>query len=603
MKMSNYADENQIALYKKFPSTHYLSNQKNLLNTYAWITFFRRNVHRFAIDYLGILLYPYQTLVLYLMGIGDFTNIIGSRSIAKSFLIALYSCCKAILYPNSMVVIASATVGQAELIVSKKIQDELMNASPQLRKEIKDIKRVNGKLKVFFHNGSTIVVVAALDTARGERSTLLIREENRMIDKKIDDSVLSPFQVTRFIPYIKLPPYDKMPELKEEPEDVYITSSWLDDGHWMWDIADNAFTDMLNNGTNYLLAFDESVVLKHGIKTKKQLERERKKLDSLSWRIEYLNERVKENTSAFFNYQELARQQRILRPFYPRKTIDVLSHKKNPHELPKQAGEIRIVACDMAFIQNSKNDNSIFSCMRLLPESVTHDISDKSVEISKGYRRQVPYIESVQGGDIDRQALRIRQLFEDFKADYIVLDTRNAGISVFDKLAKVMYDDERNIEYSPLSCMNDNNIAERIKIPDANPCIFVINAFQKLNSDIAMKFKMVLRENKIDLLIPYNKAVEEQLPKLAEYTQAVSQSIDDQLFYEKPYIETQEFINETNNLVCERKDQTGIIVISEKGNNRKDRYTSISYGNYFASLLEQDLLSETSDYDYVPLYN
>lgn len=176
-------------------------------------------------------------------------------------------------------------------------------------------------------------------------------------------------------------------------------------------------------------------------------------------------------------------------------------------------------------------------------------------------------------------------------------------ISIYDKLAKVMYDDERNIEYSPLSCMNDNNIAERIKIPDANPCIFVINAFQKLNSDIAMKFKMVLRENKIDLLIPYNKAVEEQLPKLAEYTQAVSQSIDDQLFYEKPYIETQEFINETNNLVCERKDQTGIIVISEKGNNRKDRYTSISYGNYFASLLEQDLLSETSDYDYVPLYN
>lgn len=603
MKMSNYADENQIALYKKFPSKHYLSNQKNLLNTYAWITFFRRNVHRLAIDYLGILLYPYQALVLYLMGIGDFTNIIGSRSIAKSFLIALYSCCKAILYPNSMVVIASATVGQAELIVSKKIQDELMNASPQLRKEIKDIKRVNGKLKVFFHNGSTIVVVAALDTARGERSTLLIREENRMIDKKIDDSVLSPFQVTRFIPYIKLPPYDKMPELKEEPEDVYITSSWLDDGHWMWDIADNAFTDMLNNGTNYLLAFDESVVLKHGIKTKKQLERERKKLDSLSWRIEYLNERVKENTSAFFNYQELARQQRILRPFYPRKTIDVLSHKKNPHELPKQAGEIRIVACDMAFIQNSKNDNSIFSCMRLLPESVTHDISDKSLEISKGYRRQVPYIESVQGGDIDRQALRIRQLFEDFKADYIVLDTRNAGISVFDKLAKVMYDDERNVEYSPLSCMNDNNIAERIRIPDANPCIFVINAYQKLNSDIAIKFKMALRENKIDLLIPYNKAVEEQLPKLAEYTQAVSQSIDDQLFYEKPYIETQEFINETNNLVCERKDQTGIIVISEKGNNRKDRYTSISYGNYFASLLEQDLLSDDDNYDFVPLYN
>lgn len=597
MKISDYADSNQLSLYKKFPSTHYLSNPKNVLNTLAWITFFRKNIHRLAIDYLGISLYPYQALVLYLMGIGNFTNIIGSRSIAKSFLIALYACCKAILYPNSQIVVASATVGQAELIISKKIQDELMNASPQLRKEIADIKRVNGKLKVFFHNGSTIVVVPALDSARGERSTLLIREENRMIDKKIDDSVLSPFQVTRFTPYIKLSPYDKMPELKEEPEDVYITSSWLDDGHWMWNIADTAFKDMLNHGTSYLLAFDESVVLKHGIKTKKQLERERKKLDSLSWRIEYLNERVKENTSAFFNYQELARQQKILRPFYPRKLIDVLSHKKNLYELPKQSGEIRIVSCDMAFIQGDKNDNSIFSCIRLLPESTTHTLSDKSVETNNGYRRQIPYIESIQGGDTDKQALRIRQLFEDFKADYIVLDLRNAGISVYDKLAKVMYDDERNIEYSPLSCMNNDDVANRIKVPNANPCIFVIVASQKLNSEIAMKFKTTLQDNKIDLLIPFNKALEDQLPKMEEYQQAVLSGMEEQLFYEKPYIETQEFINETNNLICERKDQTGIIVISEKGNNRKDRYTSVSYGNYFASLLEQDLLSDNSDYE------
>lgn len=597
MKINCCADANQMSLYKKFPSTHYLSNQRNVINTIAWITFFRRNIHRLAIDYLGISLYPYQALVLYLMGIGNFTNIVGSRSIAKSFLIALYSCCKAILYPNSQIVVASATIHQAELIISKKIQDELMGASPQLRKEISDIKRVNGKLKVFFHNGSTIVVVPALDSARGERSTTLIREENRMIDKKIDDSVLSPFQVTRFVPYIKLPPYDKNPELKEEPEDIYITSSWLDDGHWMWDIADTAFKDMLNRGCSHLLAFDESVVLKHGIKTKKQLEREYKKLDSLSWRIEYLNERVKENTSAFFNYQELARQQRILRPFYPRKLVDVLSHKKNPYELPKQSGEVRIVACDMAFIQGNKNDNSIFSCMRLLPETTTYTLSDKSVETSNGYRRQVPYLESIQGGDTDRQALRIRQLYEDFKADYIVLDLRNAGISVYDKLAKVMYDDERGIEYSPLSCINNDDIAKRIKVPNANPCIFVVIASQKLNSEIAMKFKTTLQENKIDLLIGFNKALEEQLSKMDDYQQATLSSIDDQLFYEKPYIETQELINETNNLICERKDQTGIIVVSEKGNNRKDRFTSVSYANFFACLLEQDLLSNSSDYE------
>ena len=51
------------------------------------------------------------------------------------------------------------------------------------------------------------------------------------------------------------------------------------------------------------------------------------------------------------------------------------------------------------------------------------------------------------------------------------------------------------------------------------------------------------------------------------------------------------------NLTYERKEQTGAIVVSEQGANRKDRYSSWSYLCYFASLLEQDLLSDNSDYE------
>lgn len=597
MKLSEYADKNQMTLYKKFPSTHYLSKPKNVLNTIAWITFFRRNMHRCAIDYFGIKLYPYQSLMLYLLGICDLFNTVGSRCIAKSFIIGLYSCCHATLYPHSEIVIVSATVKQAELIITKKIQGELMRSSPQLRAEIKDIKRVDQNLCVIFHNGSTITVA----NDRGARSTLLIREESRMIKKEIDDSVFSPFQHVRNIEYMHNPFYSNIPECIEEPKDVYITSSWLDNGHWMWEIADEAFKQMMHNGKQILLAFDLSVVIEHKLKTLNYLKREKKKLDNLSWRIEYLNERVKENTSAFFTYQELLRQQKILRPFYPRRTIDVLSNKKNPFDIPKQIGEIRIVACDMAFVEGKKNDNSIFSCIRALPESTTHSVGDKNISIDNGYRRQVTYMDSVQGGDIDMQAIRIRQLFEDFHADYIVLDMRNGGIGVYDRLAKVMYDDDRQIEYSPLKCMNDESIVNRVKIPNANPCIFAVIASQKLNSEIATTLKTTLQDNKLDLLIPYNKALEEQLPKIDEYRTATE--LSDQLFYERPYLETQEFIAETNGLLCERKEQTGVIVVSERGSNCKDRYTSVSYGNYFISLLEQDLASSNDNYDYVALYD
>lgn len=168
-------------------------------------------------------------------------------------------------------------------------------------------------------------------------------------------------------------------------------------------------------------------------------------------------------------------------------------------------------------------------------------------------------------------------------------------------MARIMYDEERDVEYSPLSCMNDESVANRIKIDGANPCIYVINATQKLNSDIAMDFRRVLENKQIDLLINFEKASEEVLPEIKEYIS--SQYAETQFFYEAPFLETQELISETTSLVYERKAQTGAIVISEQGANRKDRYTSCSYGSYFASLLEKDLLSQNDEYEYSVFIN
>lgn len=596
------ADDIQKDLYKKFPNTHFLGNAKNLDHFYRWNTFFRRNYHRFATDYLKLKLYDYQTLALYQMGINNMNVIIASRATAKSFIIALYACIRCILYPNTKILLSSATKGQSELIVTEKIETELMSWSPMLAKEIESIKNNQHKVIVKFRNKSRIVVVVANENARGNRSNCIVREEFRQIPKKIDDSVLSPCQILRQAPYMLNSYYANKPGLKEEAVDIYISSSWLDNGHWMWTIVDNAYKQMLEGKSACLLAFDESLVLKHGIKSMEQLINEKKKQDPITWQIEFLNTRLKENTSAFFTYTMLQQNQRAKKPFYPRTLVDFKSGKKNPYDIPKQNGEVRIIACDMAFVENKKNDNSIFSCMRLLPECTTYKReSKKDVEIDNGYRRIVPYLESIQGGDVTRQAVRIRQLFEDFRADYIVLDMRNAGISIYDMLAKVMYDEERGIEYSPLSCMNDDSVANRIKVEGALPCIFVINATQKLNSDIALDFRRILDSKKIDFLIPFEQANEEILPNIKEYVSSpdsVTQS-----FYELPFLETQALISETTNLIYEKKEQTGAIVIREQGANRKDRYTSCSYGSYFASLLEKDLVSKNDDYEFVTFIN
>lgn len=598
-------DENQLSLYKNFPSTHYLSNQNNVLHTIAWCSFWRRNLHLFVRDYLKLSLYPYQQIAIYKMGISNFICMIASRNDAKSFIIALYACCRCILYPGTLFVIGSATKGQSKLMVSAKIQDELMQWSKPLSAEIEKVSTSMNDTYVKFRNTSKIIVYTANDNARGNRSHASCREEFRQIDKKIEDSVISPFQTVRNRPYMrknignKL--YGDISILQENPVDIYISSSWIDDGNWMWGIVDQAFNGMLKNDGSVLLTFDESITLKHHLKTMKQMKREKKKQDPVTWKTEFLNLKVKDSLSSYFTYKMLMDRQVSKHVFYPKNILDFKSSRRNKYAIPKQDNEVRVISNDIAFVAGQKNDNSVYSCIRAIPENITYETNNGSVEIKQGYRRQYPYIESNQLGDTTKQAIRIRQLYEDFESDFIVIDTRNGGLQVLYTLEKVLYDEERGIEYSPLCCMNNEDYAKVCIDPGAKKCIYAINATQTLNSDIAISFRKNLVENKIDFLVNFNIAKEEILQNNKEYIEEVD--VEKQVEFERPFLETQAMISECAELQYEKMPQTGVIKIQEKGKNRKDRYTSCSYGSYFIDQLELDMLGSSSDYDYSVLIN
>ena len=608
MKLTNNqtsADENQLSLYKNFPSTHYLSNQNNVLHVIAWCSFWRRNLHLFVRDYLKLSLYPYQQIAIYKMGISNFICIIASRNDAKSFIIALYACCRCILYPGTLFVIGSATKGQSKLMVSAKIQDELMQWSKSLAAEIEKVSTSANDTYVKFRNTSKIIVYTANDNARGNRSHASCREEFRQIDKKIEDSVISPFQTVRNRPYMRInignKLYGDIPILQENPVDIYISSSWIDDGNWMWGIVDQAFTGMLKNDGSVLLTFDESITLKHHLKTMKQMKREKKKQDPVTWKTEFLNLKVKDSLSSYFTYKMLMNRQVSKHVFYPRNILDFKNNRKNKYAIPKQDNEIRVISNDIAFVAGEKNDNSVYSCIRGIPENITYETNNGSIEIKQGYRRQYPYIESNQIGDTTKQAIRIRQLYEDFESDFIVIDTRNGGLQVLYALEKVLYDEERGVEYSPLCCMNNEDYAKVCIDPSAKKCIYAINATQTLNSDIAISFRKNLVENKIDFLVNFNTAKEEILQNNKDYIEEID--VEKQVEFERPFLETQAMISECAELQYEKMPQTGVIKIQEKGKNRKDRYTSCSYGSYFIDQLELDMLGSSSDYDYAVLVN
>jgi hypothetical protein len=412
---------------------------------------------------------------------------------------------------------------------------------------------------------------------KSQRGTVNIYEEFRMIKKEVIDSVLSPFLIVRQPPYLKKPEYA---HLKEEPMEIYISSSWFK-SHWMWQMMKIALGDMYKKDEALLIGFDYSITLKHGIRTRKQLEKEKKKLGNMAFDMEYGNLMLGTTENAYYTYELINSSQLVKKAFYTRKDIDVLEHRKNKLDVPKQKGEIRIVSVDISTIVRKGNDNTAISCIRALQQG-------------DNYERQLPYIEAFNGGNTTEQAIRIKQIFTDFNADFLVLDGQSSGINVFDELGKVLFDERRDCEYPAWTSFNDSNAAERIKNRNALPVVYIFKGNAGLNSDMHLAVRDALEKKKIKLLINSTEA-RDYLETKKEYRDG---SMEEKVDYEYPYMQTDLLINEMINLSYEMNDSSRLIKLIEPRNGVKDRYISFAMGNYYIKQLEMELSKDDDEYDW-----
>lgn len=290
-----------------------------------------------------------------------------------------------------------------------------------------------------------------------------------------------------------------------------------------------------------------------------------------------------ESEKAFFKFDDLQKNRKLGKAYYPKEVTDLLNDKSIL--LPKkEKGEIRLISADIATMSGNQNDASAFFVARLIP-------------INNGYERQIIYSESIEGGHTGVQALRIRQLFYDFDCDYIILDTQNAGIGVYDQLTESQFDSERGAEYEPLSCINDDRLTERCVYSNAPKVIYSIRATPQINSEIAVSFKDALRRNKIKLLISENESME-ILSKIKGFDKLPE---DVKLQFRLPYFHTSLLINEMMNLEGEITD-SGLVKLKEQGSGRKDRYSSLSYLNYIATDIERKAKKKVEPIDVNKLF-
>jgi hypothetical protein len=560
-----------------------LSKSDKLMNGIGiWASFYRANPHRFVLEYLGIRLKLFQQILIVMMNYCFYLIYLASRGQGKTFLTSIYCCVRAILWPETKIIIASGTKGQSREVIEKI--DDLRKNSPNLAREISELKTSTNDAMVAFHNGSWIKIVASNDGARSKRANLLIVDEFRMVDLDIINKVLRKFLTAPRQPkYLQKPEYK---HLQERNKEIYLSSAWYKI-HWSWNKVVSFFNAMVEGKNYFVCGLPYQIAIKEGLLMREQVEDEMSEsdFDEVGFSMEMECLYFGESEKAFFKFEDLERNRRIHKPIYPREFYSLIKDNNFKYE-PKKEGEIRLLSCDIAGMAGKENDASAYSIFRLIPNA-------------KGYDRHIVYMESMVGGHTVTQAIRIRQLFDDFDCDYVVLDTQNMGLGIFDQLIIPLYDKERNKEYEPWNCINDDKMAERCTYPYAKKIIYSIKGNAQFNSECAIILRDGLKRGKVKLLVSELDG-REFLKSLKGFD---SLPIEQQVKFEAVYLQITLLVNEMINLEGERTDN-GLIRLKEPKSKRKDRYSSITYGNFIASELERSLFIESNhdDYNYF-IYN
>lgn len=165
------------------------------------------------------------------------------------------------------------------------------------------------------------------------------------------------------------------------------------------------------------------------------------------------------------------------------------------------------------------------------------------------------------------------------------------GLGVFDALIQDIYDSEAGDIYPAINCFNNDEMAARCKVKSAPKVICSIKASERFNSDAALLLREGFKSGKIRMLI--NELDSEEERSLGQWKSYKAITEYDKVRLMMPYMNTSLLVNELINLKYEPKAST--VKVYEKSGFRKDRYSALAYGYWWAIQLELKLDKEVND--------
>lgn len=431
-----------------------------------------------------------------------------------------------------------------------------------------------------------------------ERATVLIYEECRILKRKDVDSIFEPMLEKRIPVFLnKSEEYEEDPMYEEDGISIYITSAGYKT-EWFWnrfkEVVNGCFTDKMVSYNFF--AFDIYNILKARLRTIKEWMKIKRTTDPLHLMIEYQNVMIGSADNCFYSLDLVKKCQKLRSAFYPPTEQEALVGSAKQFR-EKKDNEIRILAVDYAFANTTNssqaNDNTVIQCLS--------GFYDKSEIV-----RNLDYLETLEGGESELTQRRIRELFQDYKADYLSMDLRSGGEIMYVNLTKPYNHPTRSSDewdshgFTVVLDMSKQFLPEakitdlhnRRIDPEAKQCIIPIQGSLDFNDSMWRSLYTNMRDNKVRLLID-SYEFDNELSEKKGYFDLTS---EEKMRLKLPYVQTELLINEAVNLKQELRE--GKIKLVEPRSLTKDRIVTLAYGNLFFDKLENKLSKEDQRDDF-----
>lgn len=476
------------------------------------------------------------------------------RAYSKSFLSMMVLMLRCILYPGSHLFVTTGGKEQAASITVAKIE-EICKLIPVLENEINWERGVSKKskndAKYIFKNGSSIDILAAMESSRGQRRHGGLMEECVLIDQTALNEIIIPTtNIDRLLP-------DGTMDRKEivNKSQIYITTAGWKNSFAYEKLIELLIRSIIEPDEVMILGGTYETPVAEGLLSEDFVEQ--LKLDGTynedSFDREYRSKWSGDVENAFFSSEKFDKHRVLLQPEYE---YSGRTSKSAYYVLGVDVGRFKCTT-----------EVCIFK--------VTPQVQGTAL-------KTLVNLYTYEAEDFEMQAINVKKLFYKYKARQIAIDANGVGAGFVDFMTKSQIDPETGdtlLAFGVSDGTAEDTLEQykKIKGPDVEEgAMYLIKANAPINTEAYSYVQTQMYSGKIKFLIDETSA------KVKYMSTKVGQnaSVDKRNEYLKPFVMTSILKEQMMNLVEENE---GVNILLKQSNKsiKKDKFSAFIYGLYY----------------------